>query len=175
MGLRLPGDTNSPSSFWSLMMNRIDTSTPVPSDRYNVETFHSPNKPGMVRTQRGHFLSQDYINQIDTSVFQVAGYEASHLDPQQTLLMEVVMECMENAGQTAWRGKEIGCYVGVYGEDWYDLKCKETGELSRAHAFATGGFALSNRISYQFDLRGPRFVLLLSPYICGMGETKLMH
>ena len=138
-------------------MDKTDTSSPVPSDRYNVSAFHSPTKPGMVRPQRGYFLSQDYVNQVDASVFQVAGYEASHLDPQQTLLMEVVWECMESAGQTEWRGREIGCYVGVFGEDWNDLKAKETGELSRAHAFAAGGFALSNRVSYQFDLRGPRY------------------
>ncbi|KAK1139769.1 Type I Iterative Polyketide synthase (PKS) [Aspergillus melleus] len=155
MALRLPGDISTPSSFWSLLMNKTDTSGPIPSDRYNIDAFHSPTKPGMVRPQRGHFLSQDYLNQIDASVFQVAGYEASHLDPQQTLLMEVVWECMESAGQTEWRGREIGFYVGVFGEDWNDLKAKETGELSRAHVFAAGGFALSNRVSYQFDLRGP--------------------
>ncbi|PLB49359.1 putative polyketide synthase [Aspergillus steynii IBT 23096] len=155
MALRLPGDTNSPSSFWSLLMNKTDTSTPIPSDRYNISAFHSPNKPGMVRPQRGHFLSQDYVNEVDTSVIQVGMYEFSHLDPQQTLLMEVIWECMESAGQTEWRGREIGCYVGVFGEDWYDLKCKETGELPRTHAFATGGFALSNHVSYQFDLKGP--------------------
>lgn len=140
-------------------MDKTDTSSPVPPDRYNIDTFHSPNKPGMVRPQRGYFLSQDYVNQVDVG-FQVAGYDASHLDPQQTLLMEVIWECMENAGQTEWQGRDIGVYVGVFGEDWSDLKCKETGELSRAHAFATGGFALSNRVSYQYDLRGQRYDIL---------------
>lgn len=42
--------------------------------------------------------------------------ELEVLDPQGRLLLEVVYECMQNAGQTEWRGKDIGCFVGVFGE-----------------------------------------------------------
>jgi acyl transferase domain-containing protein len=84
------------------------------------------------------------------------GVAASDLDPQQMQLLEVAWECMENSGQTKWQGKKIGCYVGVFGEDWHELTAKEPQRVSRVHAFANGGFTLSNRVSYEFDLKGPR-------------------
>ena len=80
------------------------------------------------------------------------------MDPQQRLLLEVVWECLEDSGETSWRGKDIGCYVGVFGEDWLELSLKGLDPCpDRHHALATGGFALSNRVSYEFDFRGPRY------------------
>ncbi|KAE8381596.1 polyketide synthase [Aspergillus bertholletiae] len=82
-------------------------------------------------------------------------HEASQSDPQQLLLMEVVWECMESAGQVDWRGKEIGCFVGSFGEDWLDLYGKDTLRNDRYYPMGTGDFALANRISYEYDLKGP--------------------
>lgn len=65
---------------------------------------------------------------------------------------------MEAGGQKRWRGRNIGCYVGVFGEDWLDLCAKDPQHLG-THRILTGGdFALSNRASYEYDLKGPRYV-----------------
>jgi acyl transferase domain-containing protein len=110
-----------------------------------------------VRTRRGYFLEDDYLEKADTNFLQlIPGFNTSELDPQQRLLFEVIWECMENAGQTGWRGKDIGCYVGVFGEDWHELTAKESQVIPRTHVFANGGFAMSNRVSFEFDLKGPR-------------------
>lgn len=82
--------------------------------------------------------------------------EISQLDPQQKLLLEVVYECMESAGQSNWRGSKVGCYVGVFGEDWLDLCNKDTQSFDMYRISGTGDFAISNRISYEYDLKGPR-------------------
>jgi acyl transferase domain-containing protein len=157
MGMRLPGGVRTADDFWDVLINQKDCSSEVPKSRYNIDAFYDPDKPQSVRTRRGYFLDDDNLGTADTKFFQlVPGFNTSELDPQQRLLQEVVWECMENAGQTGWRGRDIGCYVGVFGEDWHELTAKETQLIPRTHAFANGGFALSNRVSFEFDLKGPR-------------------
>ncbi|KAJ5604827.1 hypothetical protein N7510_009981 [Penicillium lagena] len=161
MAMRLPGDVRTANEFWELLISKRDCSSEVPKSRYNIDSFYHPEKPQSVRTRRGYFLNDDFIQKSDKSFFPpVPGFTTGDLDPQQMSLMEVVWECMENAGQTQWRGKKIGCYVGVFGEDWHELTAKETQYISRAHTFANGGFALSNRVSYEFDLKGPSATVL---------------
>ncbi|KAB8261609.1 hypothetical protein BDV32DRAFT_137194 [Aspergillus pseudonomiae] len=155
MAMRLPGGIQTSERFWELLIKGEDVSSVVPESRYNIDAFYHPTKPQSAKTRSGYFLRDDYVGSADTSFFQMAGYEAGKLDPQQMLLMEVVWECMENAGQTGWRGQNIGCYVGAFGEDWHELSAKETQDIPRVHAFATGAFALSNRVSYEYDLKGP--------------------
>ncbi|KAB8239114.1 uncharacterized protein BDW43DRAFT_319357 [Aspergillus alliaceus] len=155
MAMRLPGGIRTSEEFWDLLINKKDASSRVPESRYNIDAFYHPTNPQSVKTRSGYFLQEDYVGSADTAFFEMGGYDAGKLDPQQILLMEVVWECMENAGQVDWRGKDIGCYVGVFGEDWHDLSAKETQDIPRVHAFATGGFALSNRVSYEYDLKGP--------------------
>ncbi|KAB8229925.1 type I polyketide synthase [Aspergillus alliaceus] len=161
MAMRLPGGVRTAEEFWELLINKRDCSSEVPNTRYNVDAFYHPNKPQSVRTRRGYFLEDEYLGKADMAFFyQMGGFTASELDPQQMLLMEVVWECMENAGQSSWRGTDIGCYVGTFGEDWHELMAKETQAISRVHAFANGGFALANRVSYEFDLKGPSATIM---------------
>lgn len=155
MAMRLPGGVNNAESFWDFLNSKEDGLCKVPECRYNVEAFCDPNKLGSVRTKYGYFLQDDPAS-FDNSFFSISGYEASKLDPQQRLLLEVIWECMENGGQVGWQGKRIGCYVGVFGEDWLDISSKDTQAINRYHVLSTGDFALSNRMSYEFDLHGPR-------------------
>lgn len=158
MGIRLPGDVRTSDEFWDLLMTKKDCSSEVPKTRYNVDAFYHPDHPQSVRTRRGYFLSDECLMKADPSFFPpTPGITVDDLDPQQMLLLEVVWECMENAGQKNWRGTDVGCYVGVFGEDWHEQRAKESQTLSRTHAFANGAFALSNRLSYEFDLKGPRY------------------
>lgn len=156
MALRLPGGISSPESLWDLLINKRDARSKVPSNRYNVEAFHGPGaRKGEVATQHGYFL-EDSLEHLDASFFAMSKAEISQLDPQQKLLLEVVYECMESAGQSNWRGSKIGCYVGVFGEDWLDLCTKDTQSFPMYRIFGSGDFAISNRISYEYDLKGPR-------------------
>ncbi|EAW17052.1 type I polyketide synthase [Aspergillus fischeri NRRL 181] len=160
MGMRLPGGVRTADDFWDVLIDQKDCSSEVPKTRYNIDAFYDPDKPQSVRTRRGYFLEDDYLEKADTNFLQwIPGFNTSELDPQQRLLFEVIWECMENAGQTGWRGKDIGCYVGVFGEDWHELTAKESQVIPRTHVFANGGFALSNRVSYEFDLKGPSLTI----------------
>ncbi|RAL12372.1 uncharacterized protein BO97DRAFT_451580 [Aspergillus homomorphus CBS 101889] len=169
--MRLPGKVRTPEEFWDLLISQRDCSSDVPSSRYNIDAFYHPSKSQSVRTRRGYFLDDEYMHSSDRSFFPpIPGFSGSDLDPQQMQLLEVVWECMENSGQTKWQGKRIGCYVGVFGEDWHELTAKEPQHVSREHAFANGGYTLSNRVSYEFDLKGPSATILTA---CSSSLTAL--
>jgi len=158
MALRLPGAVNSADDLWDLLINKKDGRCRIPGNRYNIDAFHSSSrKPGTVSMQHGYFL-QDDLEHLDAAFFSMNKAEVAKLDPQQRLLLEVVWECMENGGQTGWRGRDIGCYVGVFGEDWLDLSNKDTQHLGMYRITGSGDFAIANRVSYEYDLKGPRSV-----------------
>ncbi len=156
MGMRLPGGINSSESFWDMLVNKKDGRCRVPEDRYNVDAFYSPNaKSGTVKMKHGYFL-EGGVQHLDASFFSMTRTELEKLDPQQRLLLEVTREALENAGETQWRGKNIGCYVGVFGEDWQDIHSKDTQDFGMYRITGYGDFLLGNRVSYEYDFKGPR-------------------
>ncbi|GLB14914.1 type I Iterative Polyketide synthase (PKS) [Aspergillus tubingensis] len=154
----LPGGVKSPDELYQFLLEKKNGVCEVPETRYTVGSFYSATDPGTVKTRHGYFLQEDPML-FDAPFFSISNYEAGRLDPQQRQLLEVVWECLENAGETNWHGKNIGCYVGVYGEDWIDLASKDPQATDRYHVLGTGQFALSNRISYEYDFQGPSMTL----------------
>jgi acyl transferase domain-containing protein len=143
--------------FWNLLCQKKNALCEVPNDRFNVNGFHDgSSRFGTIPTNNGYFLEDVNIQEFDPSVFHIPKKELECLDPSQRQLLQVAYECMENAGVSSWRGSNIGCYIGCFGEDWQDLNAKETQHRGGYRATGYGDFALGNRISYEFDLRGPR-------------------
>lgn len=91
MACRLPGGIHSPSELWSFLHAGRDARGPVPSSRYKISVYHSPDKkPGSVIAQQGYFLdSTNDLAALDTSFFSMPRSEVETLDPQQRLLLEV--------------------------------------------------------------------------------------
>ncbi|KAE8391132.1 putative polyketide synthase [Aspergillus alliaceus] len=159
MAMRLPGGVNSADAFWNMLVEGKDGHCEVPGSRYSIDGFYSSYRPRSVKSKHGYFLQQD-PGHFDADFFSIHHQEAERMDPQQRMLLEIVWECLENAGQTDWCGKDIGCYVGVFGEDWLETSLKDPQEISRFHPVGTGQFALANRVSYEFDFRGPSMTVL---------------
>jgi acyl transferase domain-containing protein len=159
MAMRLPGGIGNAESFWDFLINKKDARVQIPKDRYNIDGFYSQTpKPGMVIMDHGYFLDYLDLQHMDAAFFSMSKAEVERLDPQQRLLLEVVWECLENAGETGWRGKNIGCFIGSFGEDWLDLHAKDTQDFGMYRITGSGDFVLANRISYEYDLKGPRCV-----------------
>ncbi|KAL3251548.1 hypothetical protein ABHI18_010586, partial [Aspergillus niger] len=158
MACRLPGGVNSPEELYKFLLEKKDGLCEVPSTRYTIDSFYNASTSGSVKTRHGYFLQEDPML-FDAPFFSITDYEAECMDPQQRQLLEVLWECLESAGETDWKGKNIGCYVGVYGEDWLDLASKDPQATSRYHVLGTGQFALANRLSYEFDFQGPSMTL----------------
>jgi acyl transferase domain-containing protein len=157
MGMRLPGGVRSTEAFWELLLSQRDVSVEIPKDRFDVDAFYSSDRPRTVKTRRGFFLDGDFTA-VDPAIWGSTPNQQGFRDPQQRLLLEVVWECMENAGQTGWRGRDIGVYVGTFGEDSLELSLKDSLSIDRTYVFGVNDFCLSNQISYDYDLRGPRYV-----------------
>ncbi|KAG6037958.1 Type I Iterative PKS [Claviceps citrina] len=172
MALRLPGGLKTAQQLWEFLMAKGDARTRVPESRYNVSAFHSKDgkqASSSVATEYGYFLDDSIdLGALDTSFFSMTRTEVERADPQQRLLLEVARECFDDAGITDWRGKPIACFVGSFGEDWLDLSAKETQPWGMYRVTGSGDFMLSNRISYEMDLRGPRQDSLLH-------QTLLKH
>ena len=123
MGMRLPGGVRSAKDFWEMLIEKKTGHGEIPASRYNAKSFCDPKNPRQIRTRHGYYLQEDPAY-FDAEFFSMGSVEASRVDPQQRLLLEVVWECLENAGETDWRGKNIGCYVGTFGEDWLSLSTR---------------------------------------------------
>ena len=157
MAMRLPGQVRNGKDFWEMLVGKKDGLCKVPEDRYNIDGFYSEHvTPGTVQQPLGYFLDHVQIRQLDTTFFSSPKKELERLDPQQRQLLEVAWECMENAGSTNWRGSNIGCFVGVLGEDWRDLNSKETQQGGSYRVTGYEDAFLANRLSYEYNLHGPR-------------------
>lgn len=156
IGLKLPGGITSTDEYWDVLVNKKTTRGQVPESRYGAHAFESKlGTPGTLKSTFGHYLDRD-LEKWDASFFSMSKAEVEKLDPQHRMLLEVIWECMENGGQKNWRGRNMGCYVGVFGEDWLDLNAKDPQHLGMHRIITGGDFALSNRASYEYDLKGPR-------------------
>ncbi|PGH03116.1 hypothetical protein AJ79_07443 [Helicocarpus griseus UAMH5409] len=170
MAMRLPGKIRTSEDFWDLLANKKSGRVPVPENRYNSEGFYHPSgRPGSVGTCYGHFLQED-VSHFDNEFFSIPPKEAGIMDPQQRMLLEVVWECMENAGQVSWQGTDIGCYVGTFGESWLDITSRDLQRPWDGQVNSTMDFALANRVSYQYDLKGPSLTIQTA---CSSGLVAL--
>ncbi|KOS17128.1 Lovastatin nonaketide synthase [Escovopsis weberi] len=160
MAMRLPGRVRNEVDFWNLLSQKRSGLCEVPKDRFNIDGFYDPSgKPGTIGMNRGYFLEDINIRQFDPSVFPMSKTELECLDPSQRQLLQVAYECFESAGVTSWRGTSVGCYVGEFGEDWLDLNAKEKEQRGRYRGTGFSDFAMSNRLSYEFDLCGPSMTI----------------
>ncbi|MDN5884993.1 MAG: acyltransferase domain-containing protein, partial [Corynebacterium casei] len=97
------------------------------------------------------------ISNFDPEFFGLSPLEATNMDPQQRIMLEVVWEALEDAGVPAneLRGTATGVYVGSTNNDYGMLIAADPAE---AHPYALTGSSSSiipNRVSYALDLRGP--------------------
>jgi acyl transferase domain-containing protein len=106
---------------------------------------------------RGGYL--DAVDRFDAAFFGYFPTEVERLDPQQRLLLEVTHEAMEDSGlrRDQFYGSHTAVYVGSF---MYDYPAMQTAAEHRDQidpyvAMGTTVSALVNRISYDFNLKGP--------------------
>lgn len=166
VALRAPGGIRNTADYWDLLVSGKDARGPIPPSRYNIDGFDdSLGGRGPIKTRFGYFLEDD-LSQIDTSFFSMSRKEVERCDPQQRFLLEVSREALEDAGEVDYRGKNIACFVGTFGDDWAQIAGKEALHPQGGLGYVTtghGDLMLSNRVSYEYDLKGPRQVLCPPP------------
>ena len=113
MSCRFPGAARSPEVFWQLLLEGFDAVRRIPDGRWNNDRYYDPNPdaPSTITTRYGSFLEQ--IDCFDAELFQISPREAAFMDPQQRLILEVVWEALEHAGQA--RSPARYAHRGVHG------------------------------------------------------------
>ncbi|QUR66897.1 SDR family NAD(P)-dependent oxidoreductase [Mycobacterium spongiae] len=157
MGCRFPGDVTGPDSFWKLLVDGRNAVSRVPADRWDADALYDPDPltPGRMTTKWGGFVPD--IAGFDADFFGITPREATAMDPQQRMLLEVAWEALENAGipTDSLAGTRTGVMMGVYFNEYQSMVA--TGP-ERVDAYTGTGNAHSitaGRISYLLGLRGP--------------------
>ena len=156
VAMRLPGGIRDGGSFWDFLVNGRDARRPIPRDRYNADGFDSKlGAKGAIEAQHGYFLDED-LGTLDSSFFSMTADELAKTDPQQRQILEVTRECFENAGETNYQGKTIGCYVGTFAEDWLRMGARDSQHSGRYLVTGHSDLMIANRVSFEYNLSGPR-------------------
>ncbi|PVH95312.1 putative polyketide synthase [Periconia macrospinosa] len=159
IALRLPRGIKTSQQLWEFLVGKGDARTRIPESRYNATAFHDPDGgPASVKTEYGYFIDEE-LGYLDTSCFPISGKELERIAPDQRLMLEVARECFDDAGEIDWRGKSVGCYMGSFGEDWLEMFARETQHNAPYRVSGYGDWALSNRVSYEMDLKGPSLTI----------------
>jgi acyl transferase domain-containing protein/pimeloyl-ACP methyl ester carboxylesterase len=158
MACRLPG-ANGPDAFWELLRTGADAVTEMPSARWDVDAFYSPdpNAPGKTYAKRGGFVED--VDSFDAAFFGISPREAAHMDPQQRMFLEVSWEALENAGLPADQlaGSQTGVFVGVTGFDYSQRAMQHLPPAELDGYILTGGASTfaAGRLAYWLGLQGP--------------------
>ncbi|MDX2590502.1 SDR family NAD(P)-dependent oxidoreductase, partial [Streptomyces sp. WI04-05A] len=138
-----------PGAFWDLLRRGADGITDYPPDRRGGAEFDA------IPT-RGGFL--DRIDTFDPVFFGVSPREATLMDPQQRLMLELAWEGLEDAGIVPenLHGSQTSVFVGAIAGDYSTLLHQRGVDAITPHT-VTGlnRGIIANRISYTLGLHGP--------------------
>ena len=178
--VRLPGGVNSLDDLWALLRDHRDAVTETAQLRWDSRFFHprpdqsAPGRsmgrnriqrrlarehPGTIYTKAGGFLPE--IDQFDAEFFGIGTREASRVDPQHRMLLELAWEAIENGGQRpeSLAGRQVGVFVGISSNEYITLQYDDPGTVN-AYTNSGGAFCMAaNRLSYFFGFRGPSLSL----------------
>ncbi|UUU20353.1 type I polyketide synthase [Streptomyces sp. DSM 40750] len=151
IGCRLPGGVHGPAEYWRSLREGVDAIRRVPEDRWRDFT---PYPPADALPYGGYL---DDIAGFDADFFRITPREASVMDPQQRILLEVVQETLDHAAVPAasLAGTATGVFVGVSAPEYGQLTGADPAAVD---PWAPAGGALSvaaGRLAYVLDTRGP--------------------
>ena len=153
---RYPG-AKSIEDYWDNLRQGKSCISELPESRKKLwghDRSHAGS--GLSVSSRGGYL--DDIDCFDSLLFNISPLEARIMDPQERLFMEVVWECLENAGYTAENlprsSQRVGVFIGAMWNDYQNqgASSNENTPLVLASSIHS---SIANRISYFYDFDGP--------------------
>jgi acyl transferase domain-containing protein/acyl carrier protein len=158
MSCRFP-QANDVDSYWQVLVDNVDTMSKTPSDRYNIDLYHSGQSDDLITSAYGGYISDVY--DFDAGFFDLSPKEVLALDPQQRLLLEVAVEALENANQPIDKLSNVktSVYIGISSFD-YGVRLQSNED--KINSYLGTGTLLSpsaGRLSYFLNLNGPSMVI----------------
>ena len=152
LGCRFPGGADDPEAYWQLLRSGGDGITELPPGRW-TEYDHRE------LPRHGGFLTD--VTGFDAEFFGITPREATLMDPQQRILLEVAISALEHAGLSAEsvRGSQTGVFVGVSAHEYAHLTAASLEGIEAWTATGAAPSIIANRLSYLLDLRGPSMAI----------------
>ncbi|MCC3770010.1 type I polyketide synthase, partial [Streptomyces sp. UNOC14_S4] len=157
---RVPGAAG-PDRFWELLRDGADAVTELPDSRRDA-TPRDRSDDGAAprsRPRRGGFLAD--VDRFDAAFFGVAPREATLMDPQQRLMLELCWEALEHAGIPPHRlkGGPVGVFAGAIWDDYATLLRRAGIASGSRQVTGLHRSMIANRVSYTLGLRGPSMTI----------------
>ena len=149
MSCRLGADGDNIEKLWeSLVAGRCGSEPIENSKRWNHDAFFAPR----AQAKKGHYYARNAtflkeIPGIDIGYFGISPKEATQMDPQQRLMLELATEAFEDAGAYGWDDHPtLRC---VHWANEQRPRCVARTRLDGpAHGSGSATSITANRISY---------------------------
>ena len=155
IGCRLPAGVHGPAALWETLLKSEVLPRPIPPQRWERMSalLHPEQRPEQPWTAG----VIDDIDAFDHQAFTIPAAEAAQMDPQQRMLLEVVVEALADAGipPSSLAGSRTGVWAGSASFDIAALNFAPGLRVDMHTVSGTSPSILANRISYVLDLRGP--------------------
>ncbi|KAF5848114.1 hypothetical protein GGP41_005505 [Bipolaris sorokiniana] len=156
---------SSATEFWDLLASGKSQHQLVTDDKFTFETTFRENDPK--RKWYGNFI--DGVEDFDHKFFKKTPRESTGMDPQQRLLLQCAYQAVEmsgyfndnkqqaNANANGPDPKNIGCYIGMCGNDYV----ANTSHHAPNAFTATGTLRsfVAGKLSHYFGWLGPSLTL----------------
>jgi len=157
------------AEFWQNLCAGKDSTTEIPARRWDHREYYDPDpekaKEGKIYCKWGAFLDDE--DKFDPLFFNISPAEAETIDPQERILLETAWAALEDAGYTRetlarlvahGQGANVGVFIGST-SNTYLLHGPTEWDRGNFVYPGTYPWSLSNRISYQFNFKGPSFTI----------------
>ncbi|MER5886562.1 SDR family NAD(P)-dependent oxidoreductase [Streptomyces sp. NPDC001941] len=157
LGCKLPGGIETPDALWQALTDGLDAVREVPGDRWNAREWLDADlrAPGKMTTRWGGFL--DGIDAFDAELFRISPAEATHMDPQQRMALEVAWAAFEDARivPADLAGTRTGVFLGTMAQEYHLATGADPDAIGTHSATGWDNSVIPARIAYALGLRGP--------------------
>jgi acyl transferase domain-containing protein len=158
MACRFPGGITTPKALWRVVGSGEQVSTPLPDDRGWDLNRVAEAVPGRDGHRGAYLLDADWF---DAGFFGVSPREATAMDPQQRVMLEITWEALERARvePASLSGTRTGVFTGSSYQDYAAARLINSVKLREEYAsfLATGSASsvIAGRVAYSFGFEGP--------------------
>ncbi|EGD45657.1 Mycocerosate synthase., 6-deoxyerythronolide-B synthase [Ruminiclostridium papyrosolvens DSM 2782] len=148
------------NSFWKHIVDSKDLISEIPMSHWDYQPWFDENRHADNKTYSkwGSFIED--VDKFDPLFFDISPRQATWMDPQVRILLEVVYGVLEDAGYiNQIKGSKTGMYTGVCFQEYWDEIVRKRIPITSYEHVSSSMSTLSAHISYTFDLHGPSIPL----------------
>ncbi|MCP4696151.1 MAG: SDR family NAD(P)-dependent oxidoreductase [Gammaproteobacteria bacterium] len=156
MACRFPG-AGDYRQFWRNLVSGVDSVTEIPADRWDWRDYYGDptTEANKTNSNWGGFIED--VDKFDAAFFNISPREAELMDPQQRILLELSISCIEDAGYkpSDLGGSDTGIFIGICNYDYKELQERYGRQIEGHLLTGTANTIVPNRLSYHLNVHGP--------------------